>query len=69
MEKNSEQLDVGQRKQRMIGDQPTLTRMPEEVLVPLTVTALVTIKKKKKKFLLIVKWNLACSHFNCFNSE
>lgn len=48
MEKNSEQLDVGQRKQRMIGDQPTLTRMPEEVLVPLTVTALVTIKKKKK---------------------
>lgn len=49
MEKNSEQLDVGQRKQRMIGDQPTLTRMPEEVLVPLTVTALVTIKKKKKK--------------------
>lgn len=66
MEKNLEQLDVGQGKQRMIGDQPTLTRMPEEVLVPLIVTASVTIKKK---ILLIVKWNLACSHFNCFNSE
>ena len=38
MEKNSEQLDVGQRKQSIIGDKPTLTKMPEEVLVPLTVT-------------------------------
>jgi len=45
MEKNSEQLDVGQRKQRIIGDKPTLTKMPEEVLVPLTVTVSVTVKK------------------------
>lgn len=45
MEKNSEQLDVGQRNQRMIGDKPTLTKMPEEVLVPLTVTASVMVKK------------------------
>lgn len=45
MEKNSEKLDIGQRKQRMVGDKPTLTKMPEEVLVPLTVTASVTVKK------------------------